>query len=89
VVESKCGLIFVIAACSAPATFLFDQKASSLSSTLLLRNVVLMLVISPGVLTTERAKSRLSARELHLTNNAAFFHRGLSSGLQAYHMTKV
>ena len=73
-VESECGLILDIAAALISVAFLLNQKLPSLASALLLRDVILVLVICPSILTVARAKFSLTPCEFRLTGNASFFH---------------
>jgi hypothetical protein len=89
VVEGQRSLVFDISAALALASFFLYQKLSSSPSTLLLRDIILMLVVRPGVLADPRAGLCLSASEDCPANDAGAFHMIFRSGLQSYHMTKL
>jgi hypothetical protein len=82
-------LVFDIPAALASASFFLYQEPPSSPSTLLLREIILMLVIRPGVLAAERAKLCSSARKTRLANDAGSFHMIFKNGLQVYHITKL
>ena len=85
-VESQCGLIAVITALFAAATFFINERSPSLSASLLLRDIVLMLVVSETVFATARTESGLLASQVSLADNAKHFYMTSKVGLQAYHI---
>jgi hypothetical protein len=86
VVKSKRRVVAIVTAPLAAASFPLNQQQPSFASALLLRDVILMLVIRPGVLAPARAETSLPAGQFHRTDEASPFHKTSKVGLQAYHI---
>ena len=84
--ESQCGLVTIVTALIASATFFVNQQLSSLSSTFLLRDVILMFVVCESILTSACAKFSLPADQFCFADETYLFHMTSKVGLQAYHI---
>jgi hypothetical protein len=74
VVKGKSSLIFSVAANCALAPLSLNEQTPSAPPALLLSEIVLVLVIRPGILAGERTKFRLPSSKFRLTNYASFLH---------------
>lgn len=81
-------LIAAIATLFIMATFHLDKLLSSLSTTLLLGQVVLVSVICCCVFAFAGAILRLLSSKATAAGNTVYFHTILKDGLQANHITR-
>lgn len=84
-VKGQRGFVAVVTTLHAATALLLNQQMSSLSSTQLLRDVILMFVVRECVLAAEGTEFGLPAAQFRFANETDCFHMTSEVGLQAYH----